>query len=106
MKKQRWLGPLAGVLAVAMFCCARTDDVDSQRRAEILLQRMLSLHPQSDKITDAAYMLGDIYESKAYKQYDRAALYYERCYQWHPRTRYDARLRAARLYERHLNNRG
>src|SRR5262249_45981715 len=47
-----------------------TDYVDNQRRAEILLQRMLSLHPQSDKITDAAYQLGDIYESKAYKQYD------------------------------------
>lgn len=77
-----------------------TDYIDNQRRAELLLQKMLSDHPQSDKISDAAYQLGDIYESKAYKQYDRAAHYFERSFQWNPKTQYDARLRAARLYER------
>ena len=44
-----------------------TDYIDNQRRAELLFQKMLSDHPQSDKISDAAYQLGDIYESKAYK---------------------------------------
>jgi TolA-binding protein len=83
-----------------------TDYVDNQRRAELLLQQMLTNHPQSDKIDDAAYQLGDIYESKAYKQYGRAAAYFERCFQWNPKTHHDARLRAARLYERHLNDRG
>jgi tetratricopeptide (TPR) repeat protein len=77
-----------------------TDYIDNQRRAELLLQQMLSNYPQSDKISDAAYQLGDIYESKAYKQYGRAAQYYERCFQWNPKTHFDARLRAARLYER------
>ena len=82
-----------------------TDYIDNQRRAEILLQKLLSDYPQSDKISDAAYMLGDVYESKAYKQYRRAAAYYERCFQWNPKTQFDARMRAARLYDKQLNER-
>jgi tetratricopeptide (TPR) repeat protein len=82
-----------------------TDYIDNQRRAELLFQQMLSNYPQSDKISDAAYQLGDIYESRAYKQDDRAAAYFERCFQWNPKTNLDARLRAARLYERSLNER-
>ena len=79
-----------------------TDYIDNQRRAELLLQQLLTSHPQSDKIGDAAYQLGDLYQSKAYLQYRRAALYFERCFQWHPTTHLDARLRAARLYDRNL----
>jgi hypothetical protein len=82
------------------------DYIDNQRRAELLLQKMLSNYPQSDKISEAAYLLGDLYESKAYKQYHRAALYFERCYQWNPKTKDPARIRAARLYEKQLNQRG
>ena len=77
-----------------------TDYIDNPRRAELLFQKLLSDHPQSDKISDAAYQLGDIYESKAYKEYDRAAHYFERCFQWNPKTQFDARMRAAKLYER------
>jgi hypothetical protein len=80
------------------------DYIDNQRRAELLYQQLLTKHPQSDKISDAAYELGDIYESKAYLQYARAAEYFQRCSQWNPKTTKDARLRAARLYER-LNER-
>jgi tetratricopeptide (TPR) repeat protein len=76
------------------------DYVDNQRRAELLLQKLLSNHPQSDKISDTAYQLGDVYESKACHQYERAAWYFERCFQWNTKTHFDARLRAARLYER------
>jgi hypothetical protein len=83
-----------------------TDYIDNQRRAELLLQQILSQYPQCDKIADTAYQLGDIYESKAYKQYRRAAQYYERCFQWTPHTQYDARIRAARLYDRSLMERG
>ena len=50
-------------------------------------------------------MLGDIYESKAYRMYYRAVEYYHRCYQWNPKTKDDARLRAAHIYDRQLNNR-
>jgi TolA-binding protein len=45
-----------------------TDYIDNQRRAELLLQQLLSNYPQSNKIDDAAYELGDLYEGKAYKQ--------------------------------------
>jgi hypothetical protein len=81
------------------------DYVLNQRRAELLFQQLLTNYPQSDKISDAAYQLGDIYESKAFRQYDRAAGYFERCFQWNSKTQFDARLRAARLYDRYLNER-
>jgi TolA-binding protein len=82
-----------------------TDYIDNQRRAEILFQKILTEYPQSNKIDDAAYQLGSIYESKAYKHYRRAAAYYERCFQWNPQTHFDARLRAARLYDGKVNDR-
>lgn len=82
------------------------DYLDNQRRAEILFQKLLTNYPQSDKIGDTAYQLGDIYESKAYRQWRRAAQYFERCFQWNPTTQFDARLRAARLYDRQLIERG
>src|SRR5438067_943383 len=37
-----------------------SDYIDNQRRAELLLQQLLSSYPQSDKIGDAAYQLGDV----------------------------------------------
>ena len=82
-----------------------TDYIDNQRRAQLLLEQLLNNYPQSDKIGDAAYQLGDIYESRAFKQYRLAAEYYERCFQWNPTTQLDARLRAARLYDRQLSRR-
>ena len=83
-----------------------TDYIDNQRRAELLFQQILTQYPQCDKIGDVAFQLGDIYESKAYKQYRRAALYYERSFQWNPHTHFDSRLRAARLYDRNVLERG
>lgn len=81
------------------------DYVDNQKRAELLLQQLLTSYPQSDKIGDAAYQLGDLYEKKPYVQYRRAAAYFERTFQWNPTTRTDARMRAARLYDRFLQER-
>jgi TolA-binding protein len=81
------------------------DYIDNQHRAELLFQQLLTNYPQSDKISDAAYQLGDIYESKAFRQYERAAAYFERCFQWNPKTHFDARMRAARLYERYQSER-
>jgi TolA-binding protein len=79
--------------------------IDNQRRAELLFQQLLSNYPQSDKIDDTAYQLGKIYEGSAFKQYRRAAQYYERCFQWEPKTHLDARLCAARLYDNNLQER-
>jgi len=81
-----------------------TDYIDNQRRAEILFQKLLTEYPQSNKIDEAAYQLGDIYDSKAYKQARRSAAYFERCYQWNPKTTSDARLRAARIYDKQLSD--
>src|SRR5262245_22278471 len=82
-----------------------SDYIDNQRRAELLFQQMLTNYPQSDKIGDTAYQLGDIYESRAYRQYRRAAQYFERSFQWNPTSQLDARLRAARLYDRYAIDR-
>ncbi len=81
------------------------DYTDNQRRAELIFQEILTKYPQSNKIDEVAFMLGDIYESKAYKQYYRAAEYYMRCVQWNIKTQSEARIRAARIYDKQLNNR-
>jgi len=82
-----------------------TDYIDNQRRAELLFQEILTKYPHSDKISDVAFMLGDIYESKANRMYYRAVEYYHRCYQWNSKTTHEARIRAARIYDRQLQNR-
>jgi hypothetical protein len=79
---------------------------DNLIRAEHLLQELLSSYPHSDKIDDAAYQLADIYESRSFQQYGRAAQYFERVYQWNSNTDSDARLRAAKLYDQKLLDRG
>src|SRR5262245_13139148 len=81
------------------------DYTDNQRRTELLLQQLLTSYPQSNKIGDAAYQLGDLYEGKSYKQYRRSALYFERSFQWNPNTQLDGRIRAARLYDKQLMER-
>jgi hypothetical protein len=82
------------------------DYIDNQIRAELLFQQLINQYPTSNKNSDSAYQLGDIYESRAFHQYRRAASYFERCAQWNPNTHFDARLRAARLYDKALNERG
>ncbi len=81
------------------------DYILNMRRSELLLREVLEKYPNSDKIGDVAYQLGDIYEGRAYKQYDRAAKYFERSFQWVKGSRTDARLRAGVLYDRQLNER-
>ncbi|MSQ94972.1 MAG: hypothetical protein EXR98_10515 [Gemmataceae bacterium] len=81
------------------------DYIDNQRRAELVFQEILTKYPTSDKISDVAFMLGDIYESKAYRMPYLAVEYYHRCYQWNPKTSHEARIRAARIYDKQLNNR-
>jgi hypothetical protein len=81
------------------------DFIDNQIRAEILLQQLISQYPTSNKNADAAYQLGDIYESRAFRQYRRAAAYFERSFQWNQNTHFDGRIRAARLYDKALSDR-
>ena len=82
-----------------------TEYLLNQRRSEILLREILEKYPTSDKIADVAYELGDLYEGKAFKQYARSAAYFERAFQWRKGSRTDARMRAAKLYDKTLNER-
>jgi hypothetical protein len=83
-----------------------SDYILNQRRAEILFHDILSKHKTSDKIADVAYQLGDLYESRAFKQYPRSAAYYERAGQWRKGGLTDARMRAAKIYDKQINDRG
>ena len=79
---------------------------DNLIRAELLLQQLLNQYPASNKCSDAAYQLGDIYENRKPPQYSAGrGTYFERCVQWNPNTQFDARVRAARLYDRQLSER-
>lgn len=78
---------------------------DNYRRAELLFQQLITLYPQSNKLAETAYHLGEIYESRAFKQFQRAATYYERSFQWNPQTTNESRIRAARLYDKTLGDR-
>ena len=84
-------------------------DPDAERAGPLeaikLYDELLEKYPNSDKIADVAYQLAEVYESRAYRQYDRAARYYERSYQWMRGSRTDARMRAAVLYDKQLNER-
>jgi tetratricopeptide (TPR) repeat protein len=62
---------------------------------------VIKKYPASDKIDDAAYNAGVIYEY--FKDYTIALLYYKRTFQWDPETPYPARFRAARILDKNLH---
>jgi tetratricopeptide (TPR) repeat protein len=65
--------------------------------------QIIRLYPTSDKIDDAAYRAGKIYEE--FKDYSIALIYYQRTYQWDPDTVYPARYKAARILDDKLHRR-
>jgi tetratricopeptide (TPR) repeat protein len=65
--------------------------------------QLIKKYPTSNKIGDAAYKAGGIYEY--FKDYSIAVLYYKRAYQWDSLTPHPARFRAAYILDRHLANR-
>jgi tetratricopeptide (TPR) repeat protein len=64
-------------------------------------ERLIRTYPSSDKIDDAAYNAGDIYEY--FKDYSISLLYYKRAYQWDPGTTQPARFRSARILDKRLH---
>ncbi|UCE99854.1 MAG: hypothetical protein JSV82_01970 [Planctomycetota bacterium] len=80
-----------------------TQDEDKLRLALDKYNQLIRKHPSSDKIDDAAYQAGEIYEY--FKDYTIAILYYKRCYQWNADTIYPARFRAAFILDRRLHRR-
>lgn len=59
-------------------------------------------YPTSDKIDDAAFQAGAIYEY--FKDWSIAALYYQRTYQWDPATPHIARYKRAYILDNKLSN--
>ena len=65
--------------------------------------QMIRQYPTSDKIDDAVYRMGDIYEY--FKDYEIAALCYQRTFQWNPDTDNPARFKAAQILDQQLHRR-
>jgi tetratricopeptide (TPR) repeat protein len=65
--------------------------------------QVIKQYPKSDKIDEAAYRAGGIYEH--FKDYTIALLYYQRAYQWDPATANPARYKAAYILDQHLHRR-
>lgn len=59
-------------------------------------------YPTSDKIDDAAFRLGEIYEGWYYNDFTQALVCFERCFQWNPKTEHPAYYKAAKLYDEKL----
>ena len=65
--------------------------------------QFISKYPKSDKISDAAYRMAEIY--RYLKDYTNAVLYYQRTYQWDPQTPTAARFKAAYLLDNQMGRR-
>jgi tetratricopeptide (TPR) repeat protein len=65
--------------------------------------QVIRQYPTSDKIDDAAYRAGGIFEH--FKDYTIALLYYQRTYQWDPATIHPARFKAAYILDEYLHRR-
>ena len=77
---------------------------DYLEKALLKFQAIIEQYPQSDKIDDAAFRMGEIYGGWYFQDWARAVQCYERCWQWDPATEYPARFNAAKIYEERLKN--
>jgi len=78
-----------------------------KNRLVIAIQKfkeIIEKYPTSDKVDDAAFRLGEIYDGFYFRDYHAAAKYYEACFRWNPNTEYPARLRAAKSHYKHTKN--
>ncbi len=76
-------------------------DENLLRLALAKYDELITKYPTSDKIDDAAYYAGVLYED--FKDYTISLTYYQRAYQWDPDTIYPARFRAARVLDKNLH---
>jgi tetratricopeptide (TPR) repeat protein len=73
------------------------------RQSLQLFNQLMTEYPNSTRIDEAAYRAGQIYEY--FKDYELAAVMYQRCYQWNEKTNFPARFRAARVLDQRLKMR-
>lgn len=78
-------------------------DEDKLRMALSGFNKLITRYPTSDKIDDAAYRAGQVYDH--FKDYQIAAVYYQRAFQWDDNTPYPARFKAAYVLDKHLHMR-
>ncbi len=78
-------------------------DKELLRTALDKYNQLLRKYPSSDKVGDAAYKAGQIYQY--FKDYSIALLYYQRAYQWDPKILYPAEYKAAYILDQHLRRR-
>ncbi len=76
-------------------------DDNKLREALDRYNRLIRNYPTSDKIDDAAFNAGVIYEG--FQDYSIALLYFKRAYQWDPETPHPARFRSARILDKRLH---
>ena len=65
---------------------------------------MITTYPNSDKIDDAAFQIGEI-NRRYLKDYNVALLYYQRAWQWDPETTLPVRYATALIYDEHMHDR-
>ncbi len=78
-------------------------DEDKLRGSLNRFNRIIDEFPTSNKIDNAAYRAGQIYEH--FKDWDIAVVYYQRCFQWNEITAYPARFRAGYVMDQRLHKR-
>lgn len=67
-------------------------------------KRIIEKYPESDKVSDAAYFLAEIYSKPFFSAYERAASLYVKCYEVDHATDKPALYKAALTYDYKLNN--
>lgn len=78
---------------------------DRMVEAANVFQLLVQKYPESDKIGDAAFYLGEIHRDYLPGQELLAANWYERAVAWDPDTPHPARFRAAVIYDELLHDR-
>jgi tetratricopeptide (TPR) repeat protein len=79
-----------------------TDEAKLRQSLQLFNQLTTEYH-NSTRIDEAAYRAGQIYEH--FKDYELAAVMYQRCFQWNDKTNFPARFRAARVLDQKLKMR-
>ncbi len=70
-----------------------------------VFQQLVERYPNSDKIDDAAFYLGEIHKEYLPDQESIAVKWYERAWTWDPQTPHSARFQAAVVYDYRLHDR-
>jgi tetratricopeptide (TPR) repeat protein len=73
------------------------------RQSLQLFNQLMGEYPNSTRIDESAYRAGQIYEH--FKDYELAAVMYQRCFQWNDKTNFPARYRAALVLDQKLKMR-